>query len=229
MPISRIVNPFIEFNGLRYYRDKQGWRASACKGHERLARAVWRHHHGDIPSSHYVAAKDGDNWNSDISNLELRRKGNESLAKAQRSARWTAERERKLRALHAMGLSQSAIGRALGVPQGTLSHKCRSLDRGTRHFWTEENLAEFRARIAAGQSAAEIADAMGCKKAAVYQRAAREKLAFRPRFWTDERVERLKALFASGLSISQVAKEMGCGRQAAWAKHKRVKVAEARA
>lgn len=55
--------------GKRYFK---GVRLLPGGGHEPdfLHRAVWRHHHGDIPSGHDVHHVNGDFNNNDLSNLE---------------------------------------------------------------------------------------------------------------------------------------------------------------
>lgn len=212
---------FIEFQGIRYYREKQGWRCSSCHGHERLARAVWRHHHGEIPPNTYVACIDGDNWNNDLANLELRPKGSspERMEAMKRMPKWSGEQERKLRSLHAMGISQNAIAAILGVRQGALSPKIQNLDRGARHFWTDERMAQLRALAKDGSTPAQMAEAIGCKRTQIYAALAHHQIECSWRFWTDERVERLTDLFTAGrLTIQQIAAELGCSKHAAWAR-----------
>lgn len=75
-------NPFIEFNGIRYYRDAQGWRASPCNGHGRLHRAIWEAEFGSIPRGHQLIYADGNPENNALTNLLLR-----APARPPRSAR----------------------------------------------------------------------------------------------------------------------------------------------
>lgn len=222
-PASR---PFIEFRGVRYYREKQGWRCSACKGHERLARAVWRHHHGEIPADHYVACIDGDLWNNAIENLELRAKGasKEQMAAMRRMPRWGDEREQKLRSLHAMGISQNAIAAILRVPQGTIATKAKKLERGTRYFWTDERVTALRRMVTAGIGGPAIATELGCKPHMVYHQV--HILGLRLGFWQDDKLQQLAALRAEGLSYAQVARRMGCDVMSAWKAYRRIMAAE---
>ncbi|MBK9073310.1 MAG: HNH endonuclease [Myxococcales bacterium] len=64
--------PFVEFGGVRYYRQGDGyWRASRHAGNELLHRAVWRAAYGDIPAGQHVHHIDGDSGNNSLENLQV--------------------------------------------------------------------------------------------------------------------------------------------------------------
>jgi hypothetical protein len=50
--------PFIEHNGIRYYRDAQGWRASQCKGGRRLHTVIWEEANGPVPPDVHLFCTD---------------------------------------------------------------------------------------------------------------------------------------------------------------------------
>lgn len=60
-----------EFNGEYFSQDpKTGYWAST-RTRERMHRAVWRYHYGEIPKGFHIHHIDGDKSNNDISNLAL--------------------------------------------------------------------------------------------------------------------------------------------------------------
>jgi hypothetical protein len=66
---------FKEFDGVRYYRDQQGWRSSRYRGHKRLHVAVWEKFNGALPEGHGILFADGDHENFDPLNLICLPKG----------------------------------------------------------------------------------------------------------------------------------------------------------
>lgn len=70
MPIP-VVRPWVEFQGIRYYLDNDGYyKASRCHGRGLLHRAIWSAVNGrSIPDGWHVHHKDHDRSNNDQSNL----------------------------------------------------------------------------------------------------------------------------------------------------------------
>ena len=68
-PLKR---PFVVFEGLRYFRQADGyWRASRHGGNELLHRAVWKSHNKrDIPDGWHIHHRDEDKANNSPDNLE---------------------------------------------------------------------------------------------------------------------------------------------------------------
>src|SRR5665213_899867 len=66
-----IRQPFIEFEGRRYFRNGQGYYRTSRKWEKRqLHRDVWSATHGPIPPGIIVHHIDGNPSNNDLSNLE---------------------------------------------------------------------------------------------------------------------------------------------------------------
>lgn len=77
MEVKREVKvvEYIEYDGIRFYRDKRGyWLSSRIKGIDRPKRLhhyVWEKFNGPIPERHHVHHIDHDTDNNEIENLEL--------------------------------------------------------------------------------------------------------------------------------------------------------------
>lgn len=59
------------FNGLKYRRDKKTGYYLNSTTHQRLHRAVWQYHNGEIPAGFHVHHIDSDKSNNEIVNLAL--------------------------------------------------------------------------------------------------------------------------------------------------------------
>lgn len=72
------VMKIINFNGYKYYQNKEGYyqiSGATQKKHpsiqSRLHRAIWEFYNGKIPEGYHVHHKDGDKENNNIENLEV--------------------------------------------------------------------------------------------------------------------------------------------------------------
>jgi hypothetical protein len=63
----------INFNGIKYYYMKPYYRSQWRSGIKStsLHRAIWVHHHGEIPNGMLIHHIDHDRVNNDISNLQM--------------------------------------------------------------------------------------------------------------------------------------------------------------
>lgn len=88
----------------------------------------------------------------------------------------------------------------------------------TRRAWTDERIAELRARWAAGERRESIASAMGISLTALDQKKFKLQLPTRGAWnaydWTAERISHLKQLHAERRSDNQIASIMGISSSA---------------
>lgn len=70
------VKPVIEYDGISFYLDVNGYYASPKQG--KLNRYIWKKFFGDIPEKHIIHHKDGNKINNAIENLELMEWGEHS-------------------------------------------------------------------------------------------------------------------------------------------------------
>lgn len=134
--------PFIEFSGIRYYRDAQGWRASRGQGHGRLHRAIWEAEVGEIPAGHSVIYIDNDHDNNALENLQIIKGRHRSMKGIRYKTNpknirpqhwWTPSAEERLIALHSSGKSFAAIADALGCSRSAVAGKVRRLGLNLQH------------------------------------------------------------------------------------------------
>lgn len=165
-------HPFIEHGGIRYYRDAQGWRASACKGGRRLHTVLWEDAHGPVPRGHHLFCTDPEH--PSLGNIELRaayagmadyRDRLSSAAERQ----WQARRD-ELEALANAGLTRAQMAPLVGASKGALVKWCRHLGlKGQRpgprpHLKRDELITEMHL---AGARQIDIAEKIGVSQARV--------------------------------------------------------------
>lgn len=86
--------------------------------------------------------------------------------------------------------------------------------KGSRHFWSDDKVAELRNRFEAGQPHKEIAKAMGITVDAAQQARAVFGLPPRGKFWTSARMNELRAVWERGLSYREISDHLGATAKA---------------